>query len=81
VDQRRIQTLAFEYIQNRVNCVQSDIECSENGISKDEVETFIGWFSTYDDFKQWAINESNWGREELANLTEIFELIGQVMHV
>lgn len=80
MNQKQIQALAFEYIRNRVESVYSEIKASDDGIANDEAETFIGWFNTYEDFKEWALNDSNWNRDECANLHEIHNFITKVLH-
>jgi hypothetical protein len=81
MNQKQIQARAFEYIANRVAGVQADVAASgDNGISNDEVETFMGWFSTFEDFRDWVINESNWDRETCVHASQIHDFIIKVLH-
>jgi hypothetical protein len=77
MNQKQIQAKALEYISNRVASVQEDVEASgPAGIANDEVETFMGWFMTFEDFKEWA--QDQWGTE--AYLKEIFACVGKFLH-
>jgi phenylpropionate dioxygenase-like ring-hydroxylating dioxygenase large terminal subunit len=77
MNQKQIQSLALEYLANRVASVQADVAASGvNGIPNDEVETFMGWFVTFEDFEEWA--QDQWGVQE--HLKEIFACVGKFLH-
>jgi hypothetical protein len=82
MNRKQIQLRALEYIANRVAELNDDVKLSrtDEGVPEEELETFIGWFATYEDFKEWALTDSDWDRETCANLPEIYELISKLLH-
>jgi hypothetical protein len=81
MNQKQIQARALDYIQNRVALTQAELAAHDDkGMPDAEATTFIGWFATYDDFKEWVLTDSDWSREECAHLREIHRVIGKLMH-
>lgn len=80
MNQKQIQAFGLEYIAMKVAEVRNNVIVSDHGISNDEVTTFMGWFSTFEDFKEWIINESNWDKETCVYAHEIFEFVKRLMN-
>jgi hypothetical protein len=74
MNQKQIQTRALEYIKDRVENQLAEVNASINGVDQIEIETFMGWFVTFEDFKEWALE--NWGQDEYMHLQEIYACIG-----
>jgi hypothetical protein len=80
MNQKQIQTFGLEYITMKVAEVRNDVNASQYGIKEDEIDTFMGWFSTFEDFKEWIVNESNWDKETCVHAYEIFEFVKRLMN-